>query len=104
MPQVLTDKQIKEYKREGYVMVREVLSPEEIKYLLAVTDEFVERSRAIADHDNIFDLEDGHTAEEPRIRRLKYPHRHHKAYADLAHHPIVVKVLQDLWGPNIRFQ
>jgi ectoine hydroxylase-related dioxygenase (phytanoyl-CoA dioxygenase family) len=104
MPQVLTDKQIQEYNREGYVMVREVLSPEEIRRLLAVTDEFVERSRTISDHDNIFDLEDGHSAAEPRIRRLKYPHRHHKAYADLAKHPIVVKVLQDLWGPNIRFQ
>ena len=104
MPQVLTDKQVRDYRTEGFILVSDVLSPEEIQTLRTVTDEFIEKSRHVADHNDVFDLEDGHSAAEPRIRRIKYPHRHHHAYAELARHPIVVKVLQDLWGPNIRFQ
>lgn len=104
MPQVLTDKQIQDYRKEGFILVPDVLSSDEVRWLRDVTDEFIEKSRSVTDHNDVFDLEDGHSAAQPRVRRIKYPHRHHQAYAELARHPIVVKVLQDLWGPNVRFQ
>jgi len=40
-------------------------------------DEFVRDSGAVAANDEIYDLEDSHSAAEPRVRRIKTPHLHH---------------------------
>ncbi len=100
---MLTQTQKDEYDRVGAIVVPDVLSPAEVAELRAVTDGFVERARAITAHDAIYDLEDSHTPEQPRVRRIKAPHLHHAAYAALVRHPKIVAVLQDLWGPDIRF-
>jgi ectoine hydroxylase-related dioxygenase (phytanoyl-CoA dioxygenase family) len=54
-------------------------------------------------HDAVYDLEDTHSPQMPRVRRIKAPHLHDPVYADLVRHPRIVEVLQDLWGPDIRF-
>ncbi|TDH61618.1 phytanoyl-CoA dioxygenase family protein [Dankookia rubra] len=100
---MLTQAQKDEYDRVGAIVVPDVLSPAEVAELRAVTDGFVERARAITAHDAIYDLEDSHTPAQPRVRRIKAPHLHHAAYAALVRHPKIVAVLQDLWGPDIRF-
>ena len=94
---------IERYHRDGFIVVPDVLSPAEVAELRAVTDGFVERARAITTHDAIYDLEDSHSPAQPRVRRIKAPHLHHAAYAALVRHPKIVAVLQDLWGPDIRF-
>ena len=55
------------------------------------------------EHDDVYDLEDSHTPEQPRVRRIKAPHLHHPAYAGLIRHPNIIAALQSLWGPDIRF-
>jgi phytanoyl-CoA hydroxylase len=100
---LLTCEQVAEYKRVGAIVVPNVLSELEVARLRAVTDEFVERARAVTEHDDVFDLEDSHTPAQPRVRRIKSPHLHHPAFAALVHHPRILGVLIDLWGPNIRF-
>ena len=100
---MLTQAQREEYDRVGAIVVPDVLTPEEVAELRAVTDGFVERAREVAAHDAVYDLEDSHTPESPRVRRIKAPHLHHEAYARLVRHPGIVAVLQDLWGPDIRF-
>src|ERR1043165_2094997 len=103
MPQFLTDAQIAQYQRDGYVVVPDVLSAQELAALRGVPDDFVEGSRAVSTHDSIYDLEPGHSAEQPRVRRIKHPHKQHLAYAELVKHPTLIGVLKDLWGPNVRF-
>jgi phytanoyl-CoA hydroxylase len=100
---MLTQAQKDEYDSVGAIVVPDVLSPAEVAELRAVTDGFVERARAVTTHDAIYDLEDSHTPAQPRVRRIKAPHLHHAAYAALVRHPKIVAVLQDLWGPDIRF-
>jgi ectoine hydroxylase-related dioxygenase (phytanoyl-CoA dioxygenase family) len=100
---MLSEAQRQEYHRVGAIVVPDVLSPAEVAELRAVTDGFVERARPLATHDAIYDLEDSHTPGMPRVRRIKAPHLHHEAYARLVRHPGIVAVLQDLWGPDIRF-
>jgi phytanoyl-CoA hydroxylase len=91
------------YRREGFLVVPDVLTPAEVNDLRQVTDEFVERSRAVTSHTEMFDLEDGHTPTEPRLRRIVSPHRWHPVFAAMVRHPGIVEVLRSLWGPNIRF-
>ena len=100
---MLTEAQKAEYDRVGAIVVPDVLSAAELAELRRVTDGFVERARQVAAHDAIYDLEDSHTPAMPRVRRIKSPHLHDPAYAALVTHPKIVAVLQDLWGPDIRF-
>ena len=100
---MLTKAQIQEYNEVGAIVVPNVLSPAEVDRLRAATDGFVERARGIVTHDEIYDLEDSHTPENPRVRRIKKATEHHPEYAALLRHPGVIGVLKDLWGPDIRF-
>jgi phytanoyl-CoA hydroxylase len=103
MPRVLTKAQMAQYASDGYVVVENVLSAEELTQLRQVTDEYVEGSRKVTEHDSVYDLEPGHSPEQPRVRRIKHPHKQHPVYGNLVKHPTIVGVLQDLWGPNVRF-
>jgi ectoine hydroxylase-related dioxygenase (phytanoyl-CoA dioxygenase family) len=100
---VLTQAQIDEYNRVGAIVVPDILTHDEVARLRRVTDMFVERSRAVTTHTDVFDLEDTHTPAQPRVRRIKGPHLHDPAYGALVNHPRIVEVLCDLWGPNVRF-
>ncbi len=100
---MLTKAQIEEYNEVGAIVVPDVLTPAEVDRLRAATDGFVERARGVATHDEIYDLEDSHTPENPRVRRIKKATEHHPEYAALLRHAGIIGVLRDLWGPDIRF-
>ncbi len=100
---MLSKAQIEEYNEVGAIVVPDVLSPAEVAELRRVTDEFVDKSRALTTHNEVFDLEDTHTPAQPRVRRIKAPHLHHPSYGGLTRHPRIVEVLTDLWGPDVRF-
>ena len=100
---MLSAAQRKEYDQIGAIVVPNVLSPDEVARLRKVTDDLVEASRTVTTHTDIYDLEDSHSAAQPRVRRIKGPHLVHAEYAALVRHPGIVAVLQDLWGPDIRF-
>ena len=100
---MLTKTQIDQYHETGAIVVTDILSTDEVLRLRRVTDEFVERARGVTAHNEIYDLEDSHTPDNPRVRRIKTAHLHHPEYARLVRHPKILAVLQDLWGPDIRF-
>jgi phytanoyl-CoA hydroxylase len=100
---MLTQAQIQEYNEVGAIVVPDVLTPAEVQNLRAVTDGFVERARGVTAHTDIYDLEDSHSPENPRVRRIKTAHLHDPAYGNLTRHPKILAVLRDLWGPDIRF-
>ncbi len=91
------------YHENGYLVVPNVLSGDEVQELRRVTDDFVEAARHVSEHTAIYDLEDSHSPAEPRVRRIKTPHAHHETYARMVAHPNILAVLQNLWGPSIRF-
>jgi len=99
----LSASQIEAYREEGFLIVEGVLSADEVTALRAVTDGFVERARAVSAHDDVYDLEPSHSADEPRVRRIKSPHAQHDTYAGVMRHPKVLGILQQLVSPSIRF-
>ena len=99
---LLTDAQRAAYDRDGFIVVPDVFSPDEIAELRATTDDFVRASARVAANDEIYDLEDTHSATEPRVRRIKAPHARHDAFRRASRHPTVVKLLDELWG-SVRF-
>jgi phytanoyl-CoA hydroxylase len=100
---MLSQAQIDAYDRDGFIVVENVLSAGEVAELRRVTDEFVENSRGLREHDAVYDLEPTHSAEDPRVRRIKSPHLQHAAYDRVMRHPNVLKILQAIVNPALRF-
>jgi phytanoyl-CoA hydroxylase len=99
---MLSSSALSAYRRDGFVVVPDVLGAGDIDALRQVTDALVEGARTVSANDDIYDLEDSHSPAEPRVRRIKTPHLHHPEYARAARHPRIVEVLTDLWG-TVRF-
>lgn len=98
---MLTPQQIQFYRDSGYLGVEQVFSASEVEELRRVTDEFVEKSRTVTANDAVFDLEPSHTAEVPRLRRLKDPIKQHPVYRRAILHPKVLAIVSQLIGPNL---
>ena len=101
---MLSQKQIDFYHDNGYLVVEDVLSADELAALQRVTDEFVERSRHISQHNEVFDLEPNHSAERPRLRRIKNPIAQHEVYDQTLRHPGILDRVEQLIGPGLRRQ
>ena len=102
MSHALTQKQIDGYRGEGYVIVEGVLDDATRLTMKSVLADLVEGSRQVTEHDDVYDLEPGHTAAEPRVRRIKTPHLINPVFKDFITSPKLLAILQDLLGPAIR--
>jgi ectoine hydroxylase-related dioxygenase (phytanoyl-CoA dioxygenase family) len=91
------------YRSDSWVSVPRFVDAAWLARLRAVTDEFVEQSRALTESNVIFDLDAGHSAREPRLRRLSSPTDLHATYWAFASTSPVVDVVVDLIGADVKF-
>ena len=68
------------YRRDGFVVVPDLLGPEAVQELRTVIAELVTAPRRWTTHTAVYDLEPGHTPAAPRVRRIKQPHKVHPAF------------------------
>lgn len=101
---MLTEQQKRRYYEQGFLAVEEVLSEAEVAGARAVVDQLVERSREIEESDSLYDLEPGHSANDPRVRRLKDPCGRHPAFLRLGQCDAVLDIVAELLGPSVRYQ
>ena len=99
---VLTQAQREHYFEHGYVGVESLVPKNTLDELIAVTNDFVDQSRAETDSGSVFDIGPGHGPETPVLRRLKSPDDRHPAYWNLAS-GLIADVAADLAGPNVTF-
>jgi ectoine hydroxylase-related dioxygenase (phytanoyl-CoA dioxygenase family) len=95
---MLSSADLDAYRRDGFIVLPDVLTQDEVEALRRVTDAFVHKAATVTANDEVYDLEDTHSLGEPRVRRIKTPHLHDPEYARVARHPKIVEVLTDLWG------
>jgi phytanoyl-CoA hydroxylase len=98
----LQPEQVDFYRREGYLVAHDVLDAAELGRLRTAMDTLLEGARGVSDHTELYDLEDTHAPDAPRVRRLKLPHRHHAAFADLIRSPKLLALMTPLLGPSVR--
>ena len=106
----LTGDQKYQFWRDGVLVVEDAVTLEELENLRKVFVHWVEESRG---HDDDygetldgrarFDLEPGHTAEAPALRRVQSPEEISDVYADVMRNARTVDVVAELIGPAIRF-
>jgi phytanoyl-CoA hydroxylase len=99
---MIHDIQVAKYQREGFIVVPDVLDGEELSALRQVIGELVEAAASVDCHTDVYDLEPSHSREEPRVRRIKTPHKVHPAFDRTVRKPEVIDILRALLGPDIR--
>ena len=99
---MLTAEQISFYHENGYLVLEDVLSVDELAELRRVTDDFVERSRSVSHHNDVYDLEANHSPERPRLRRIKNPIAQHEVYDQALRHQGILDRVEQLIGPGVR--
>jgi len=99
---VLAKSEILAYRDQGYLLVKDALSKQELQELRSVTDSFIEQSRSLAADDGAIELEEGHTAANPRVRRIKQPHKQHPVFAAVCRGASILDPVRALIGENLR--
>lgn len=92
------------YRENGYLMIENAVSAEDLAELRAVTQDFIERSRAVQASNDIYDLDEGHSAESPRLTRIKLPHKQHPVYERVLKSERMKGFFTSLLGPNVVLQ
>ncbi|MGH6738482.1 MAG: phytanoyl-CoA dioxygenase family protein, partial [Bradyrhizobium sp.] len=104
-PRILTQKQREFYFENGYILLEKILPDSWVERLRAATDEMVDKSRKVAKSDAVWDIDRGHSRENPRLRRLSSMNDHHPTfwkYASAANSPLP-DAIADLVGPDVKF-
>ena len=81
---MLSKQQIEFYNEHGYLLVENVVDPEQLARLRDIAYDFIEKSRAVSVSDDVFDLDEGHSAQTPRLTRIKLPHKQHPFFWEVA--------------------
>ncbi|MBP0596837.1 phytanoyl-CoA dioxygenase family protein [Herbaspirillum sp. LeCh32-8] len=101
---MITQQQVSQYREEGWLVVPELLNDLMRQRMKDALAQWVEQSRKVSSHTDVFDLERGHTAAEPRLRRIKQPHRNHPVFEEFIRSKPMLEVLAALLGPGLRLQ
>lgn len=99
---MLNKDQIDFYQENGYLMIENALSDEQLERLQSVTHAFIDESRQVSVSNEVYDLDAGHCATDPRLMRIKLPHRQHPAFWELLKSDRMSSMLTSLIGPDIR--
>ena len=100
--EVLSEDQSAFYESEGYLVLENRLDDTMVE---AIRDEIARLSApaaAMTESDDRIDLEDSHTPDDPRVRRIKLPHKQSTLFNDLLHSDAILAPVRDLIGPDLR--
>jgi ectoine hydroxylase-related dioxygenase (phytanoyl-CoA dioxygenase family) len=101
---MLSQQEIDTYNRDGYLLVKNAISPEQLDAMRKVTYGLIDQSRTVSVSDDRFDLDEGHGSNNPRLTRIKSPHKLDPIYWDVLKNSRMTSVLTSLLGPNTMLQ
>ena len=102
MPETLTPDQIDFYEEHGYLILEDRLPTQVIETLRTEIARFEEEARTLTASNDRLDLEDSHRPDQPRLRRIKLPHRISDPVRELMTSDLILAPARDLIGPDLR--
>ena len=99
---MLNEQQIQHYREHGWLVVPGVLDGGWLERLRGVTERIVAGAAGLSGNDDVYDLEDSHTPEAPRVRRIKLPHTVDPAFWEFARSDVMDGLVAPLIGPAYR--
>ncbi|HCH23596.1 MAG TPA: restriction endonuclease subunit S [Oceanospirillaceae bacterium] len=107
---VLSDAQISQFAQQGYVLVEDAISPQQVQLLRHDFQQWVEQSRGhrepfgeIMDGRARFDMAPSHSADQPALRRVSSPQELSAPYLAVMRDNRALDGLSQLYGPNLKF-
>jgi hypothetical protein len=76
---------------------------DEVSKLRLITDQICAGAKGLAEGDDVFDLEDTHTPDNPRVRRIKKPFLIHEAFAKLIRDDRILAPFRQLLGAPVEW-
>lgn len=97
---MLSREQREFYAENGYLMIEDAVTSEQLTQLRDVTYRLIDASRQVAENNEVYDLDRGHGPDTPRLTRIKLPHKQDPLYWDILTRSSVTEVLNDLLGAD----
>lgn len=90
------------FEEHGYLLVEDQIPPEWLKKIRDEITRFEAEAATMTTSNDRLDLEDSHTPDDPRLRRIKLPHTISDVVRELMYSDHVLAPARDLIGPNLR--
>ncbi len=107
---MLSEDQIRQFREDGYTIARGAVDAAVVAALTGQIDAWIEESRAqtanyglTMDGKARFDLEAGHTADQPRLRRVANPVDVSEIYREALFNGPIPDRVAELIGPDVKF-
>ena len=102
MPEVLSPDQIASYDEKGYLVLENQIPPEWIAKIRDEIQRFETEAATMTASNDRLDLEDSHSPQNPRLRRIKLPHTISDVVRELMYSDHILGPARDLIGPDLR--
>lgn len=102
MREVLSKSQVKSYQESGYLVLDSHLPSGVIDNIRSEVARFEDEAAGMTESNERLELEDGHTAQQPRVRRIRLPHTISEIIRELMYSDLILAPARDLIGPDIR--
>ncbi len=100
--EALDTRQVAFYRDTGYLLLENRVPMDIILEIRTEIARFVEESRSLTEPNDRLDLEDSHTPENPRVRRIKLPHTISDVMKKLLYSDHILAPVRDLIGADVR--
>lgn len=102
MPETLNHAQLTFYQDNGFLVLGNRIPNVWLEKIRSEISRFEKEAALLEQSNDRLDLEDSHTKEAPRLRRIKLPHLISPDLNDLLHSDYILGPARDLIGPHIR--
>jgi ectoine hydroxylase-related dioxygenase (phytanoyl-CoA dioxygenase family) len=99
---MLTHEQIDAYRERGYVLAEGAVPKDALARMRRIVDAIVARASEVTQNNEIYDLEESHRPDHPRVRRIKEPVDRDPFFWELVRSPGVIEPVTQLIGPDLR--
>ena len=99
---MVSDKQVENYESAGFIVVEDLVPKAMLERIRGVVESLTQSAKGLDGHNEVFDLEESHTPQQPRIRRIKTPHKLDQIFWEVLNQPKMKAVINKLLGPNVR--
>ena len=103
-PRVLNQDERAFYFDQGYIVKERTIGSDWLGRLNTATAALVETTRSMKCSTQTYDLDAGHTAENPRLRRIAYLDDLDPVFWEFCKESPLTDLAADLLGPNVRFR
>ena len=100
---VLSEAQRRSFFTDGFLVLADYVPAPWLARLRQATAELLDRSRAVSQSDGIYVLEEGHSADNPRLHRVSSPQDQHPTFWQFMTNPLMTELAADVVGPDVKF-